>query len=278
MLPTFTLSFALLLGGVPVLESICVQAAPLQQNGTWTRTPKHTQAVVLIHGFHWHVLNASVPKAELRPWQKPDSTIVRELSKNADVFVFAYGQNVPLDVVVKDSKLGISVAQLRKLGYSDIALVGHSAGGLIARHFVEDHPDAGVTKVIQVCAPNGGSALAKLTAPKSQKQFMECLTIASRQKCLEERADKFIPEQVQFVCVVARMDPKSKTDGVVQCAAQWTADLQRQGVPAICVTGSHREVVRESKLVETLATLIREKQERWPPQRIIEAKREILGR
>ena len=278
MFPTLTFSCVLLLGGVPVVDSICLQAAPVSKDAKWTRSPKHTQAVVLIHGFHYHVLNSSVPKAELRHWQKPDSTIVKALAKNADVFVFAYGQNVPLDVVVKDSKLGISVTQLQKLGYSDITLVGHSAGGLIARHFVEDHPDVGVTKVIQVCSPNGGSSLASLTAPKSQKQFMDCLTIPNRLKCLETRADKFIPDQVQFVCVVARMDPKSKTDGVVQCANQWTADLQKQGVPAICVTGSHRDVVREAKLVETLATLIRDKQDRWPPQRINEAKKEIFGK
>ena len=49
-------------------------------------------------------------------------------------------------------------------------LVGYSAGALIARYFVEDSPDYGVTKVIQVCAPNGGSGWGKLTAGVRQSQ------------------------------------------------------------------------------------------------------------
>lgn len=278
MLATLTLSCVVLLGGAPAVDSFCLQAAPVPMDGKWKRTPQQTQAVVLIHGFHYHLLSKSVPKAELRPWQKNDSTIVKELAKNADVFVFAYGQNVPLDTIVTDSKLGESVAQLRNLGYTDVALIGHSAGGLIARHFVEDHPDAGVTKVVQVCAPNGGSSLAGMTGPKSQKVFLECLTVNNRKKCLEARASKVIPAQVQFVCVVARTDPKAKTDGVVLCAAQWTADLQKQGIPAIFLMGSHREVVRESKLVETLAILIRDKQGRWSSEQTDEARKSIFGK
>ena len=141
-----TLSFV----GPPTVESICPQMAPAKDK--WMRTAERTQAVLLIHGFHYHLFDKDVPKAGLRPWQKADSPLVKELGKSADVFAFAYGQNVSLETVIKESKLAASIAELRKLGYKEIVLVGHSAGGLIARQFVEDNPDAGVTKVIQVCA------------------------------------------------------------------------------------------------------------------------------
>jgi pimeloyl-ACP methyl ester carboxylesterase len=276
MLPTVTLFFCLALPGQPAVESVCVQAFPAQKE--WTRTPNRTQAVVLIHGFQYHLTNKNVPRAAFRPWQQADSVLVKELGKTADVYTFAYGQNVCVDTIVKESKLAESVATLRKLGYTDIVLIGHSAGGIIARHFVEDNPQAGVTRVIQVCAPNGGSPLASLTAPKTQKPFLECLSTDGRKQCLEARKDKKVPDKVQFVCVIARSEMKATSDGVVPCACQWTADLQKQGIPAVCVVGGHREVVREAKLVETLAGLIREKQDRWDARRVEEAKKQFFGK
>lgn len=278
MLSTLTLFCSLTLGGSPAVESICLQVAPASGKEKWTRTPKQPRAVVLIHGFHYHLTNKNVPKAEFRPWQRADAAIVKEMAKHADVFVFAYGQNVPLDTIVKESKLGDSVAHLRNLGYTDVVLMGHSAGGLIARHFVEDFPDAGVTKVIQVCTPNGGSPLATVTSPKNQKVFLECLTEKHRQQCMKDRTAKMIPDKIQFICVVGKGDGTKGTDGVVPCICQWTADLQKQGIPVVSVLGSHREVVRDAKTTEILASLIRDKQPRWTAERIEKAKKEIFGK
>lgn len=284
MIAALALTLTLALAGEPIaLETICQQVAPPNKDAAWMRSQNRDQAVLLIRGYQVHLRDASVPKAELRPWQKPDSPMVKELAKNADVFVFAYGQNVSLDAVVKASTLSSNVARLRKLGYRDIALVGHSAGGLVARQFVEDNPDAGVTRVIQLAAPNGGSTYADLEeklriAPKSQRAFLDCLTIGYRKKCLEQRADKAIPDKVQFVCVVAKEARHADTDGVVTCASQWPTDLQKQGVPAICVVSSHTKMVSETAVVETVAELLRGKQERWPAERVDKARKEILGR
>src|ERR1043165_6526837 len=238
MLSSLPLCCTLLLGGNPAVASTFQQAAPAPVDGKLTRSANQAQAVVLIHGFYFHLRDKSVPNAELRPWQKADGPLVKELAKHADVFVFAYGQNASIETIVKESKLQDSIAQLRKLGYTEIVLLGHSAGGLIARQFVEDHPDAGVTKVIQVCAPNGGSPLALLRGHKSQKVFLDCLSEGGRQECLKLRADKRIPQNVQFVCVVARGDGKNGTDGIVPCVSQWTEDLHKQGIPAVGVLGN----------------------------------------
>lgn len=283
MLTTLTLTFTLALGNPVAIDSICRQVAPPHADGKWARSPNRLQAVLLIRGYQVHLFDAKVPKAELRPWQNPDSPMVKELAKNADVFVFAYGQNGSLDEVVKESKLSDCVGQLRKLGYTDIALVGHSAGGLVARHFVEDYPDAGVTRVVQLAAPNGGSSLADLETklkivPKSQKAFVECLTIAQRRKSLDLRAEKAVPDKVQFICVVAQERKNGDSDGVVTCVSQWTADLQKQGIPAVCVVSSHAQMVADQKVAETVAELLRGKQERWPAERVDKAKKEIFGK
>ena len=264
---------------VPV-ESICQQVAPAHADGKWERKPNQTHAVLLIRGLQVHLSEKAVPKAELQSWQKADSPLVKELGKSTDVFVFAYGQNASLETIVSKSKLADSIARIRKLGYTDVTLIGHSAGGLIARHFVEDNPDAGVTKVVQVCTPNGGSSMASLgvlTAPKNQKPFMDSLTVDHRRKCLEARADKSIPAKVQFVCVVAKLENESVGDGVVRCNCQWTPELQKQGIPVELVMGGHLEIVRDVRYAETLARMVRQKQERWPAKRIEKARSEIFG-
>jgi hypothetical protein len=267
-------------GDSVAVESICKQVAPPHLDGKWERKPNQTHAVLLIRGLQVHLFEKDVPKAELQSWQKPDCPLVKELGKSTDVFVFAYGQNASIETIIEKSKLADSIARIRKLGYTDVTLIGHSAGGLIARHFVEDNPDAGVTKVVQVCAPNGGSSMASLgvlTAPKNQKPFMDCLTVDHRRKCLEARADKLIPAKVQFVCVVAKLENDSVGDGVVKCNCQWTPELQKQGVPVELVMGGHLEIVRDARYAETLARVVRQKQERWPAKRIEKARAEIFG-
>ena len=268
---------SLLQPDLPTVESLFEQLAPAPANGKLARSAEQHRAVVLIHGYYIHLQDKHVGKAEFRPWQQGDSTLVKELAKNADVFALAYGQDVSLETIVAESKLKSGVAQLRKLGYRDIVLVGHSAGGLIARQFVEDHPDAGVTSVVQVCSPNSGSPLAGLYAPKSQRAFRQCLSEQGRQECLKLRADKRIPEKVQFVCVVACLDGAKGTDGVVSCVSQWPEDLQKQGIPAVKVTGDHRAVVRDAMIAEVLAGLVRENQPRWDAEQIDKAKKTILG-
>jgi pimeloyl-ACP methyl ester carboxylesterase len=278
MLHVTTLLVSLTIGGgAPAVESVCQQVVPMIKEGAWKRTPDQRRAVVLMHGYHFHVWDKNVGKAVLRPWQTADANLCKELGKSADVFVFGYGQNATIDGIVKDTKLAQNVAQLRKLGYTEIVLVGHSAGGLIARHFVEDFPDAGVTRVVQICAPNGGSPFAKTPAPKSQQAFLACLTEKGREQCLIERATKQIPAKIDFVCVIARREIGADTDGLVPCRSQWTADLQKQGVPAVCVTIDHHQIVRDGKAATTLADVICSPQPRWSSDRVERARKEIFG-
>src|SRR5207247_1995436 len=122
------------------------------------------------------------------------------------------------------------------------------------------------------------SPLADVRVAKSQKVFVECLTEECRQKCLKERANKLIPKNIQFICVISRTDEKSTTDGVVPCLCQWTADLHKQGIPAILVTGGHRDTVRDAKLAVTLARLVHDNQERWSADRVEQAKKDIFGK
>jgi pimeloyl-ACP methyl ester carboxylesterase len=259
MLTTLSLLCALLAPDAPTVKSLSEQVAPRPADGRWVRRPDQKRAVVLIHGFHFHLREESVRKAELRPWQLPNSTLVKELARDADVFAFAYGQNASLKTIAAQPALG------------------HSAGGLIARQFVEDHPDAGVTKVIQVCSPNEGSPLADVQVAEAQRAFLESLTAAARRRSLKERADVHIPKGVQFVCVVATRDRTRTTDGVVPCASQWSADLRDQGVPARLLTASHREAVRGSPGAKLVAKLVQEEQPRWKPEQVRAALKEILG-
>src|SRR5262249_32794618 len=98
------------------------------------RSNDRTRAVVLIHGFRRETDNDKVAKALFRDWQVPDKVLVQTLAKDFDVYAYAYGQNAPVPELAEQPALIEKLKQLKKqLGYEQIVLVGHSAGGLIAR-------------------------------------------------------------------------------------------------------------------------------------------------
>jgi hypothetical protein len=280
-----------------------VQVAPKPREAfTIERTKGQRRAVVLIQGLYAHPFsNRNVLEARLQRWQRPGSDLVKALGGDSDVFAFAYSQNVEAERIAEASGLGKRVRRLKELGYSEIVLVGHSAGGLIARQLVEEEPDVGVTKIIQVCPPNGGTSWAKaeLGVRRRQEPFLESLTKKSRQQLLAERADKKIPDRVEFVVLAGRINIDIDTrvtvesqkgkqpitliaevnkqgDGVVSCECQWPKDLQEQGIPVVVLPKDHFSILRGDAGVQEIAKLVREPQPRWKPERVAEMRRALF--
>ncbi len=163
-----------------------VQIAPEREAAaTFRRSPSQSRAVILGHGLRWRDGLAS-QKANFESWQRPASILVKTLQKDADVFACAYGQNVGVGRIAELGELTDNLRRVRELGYKEIILVGHSAGGLVVRQMVEDIDNSGVTKVIQVSTPNGGSDLG--TGSKSA--FIASLSKQERQAYLLKRAEK----------------------------------------------------------------------------------------
>jgi pimeloyl-ACP methyl ester carboxylesterase len=272
------LSVLLSIGPVPV-ETKFAQVAPLPiKPGNLNRAPGQARAVILIHGLHLHPFHTGNPaRPEFRPWQMPRSPLVRALSKDSDVFAFSYGQTVTVDVVAAMPDLAGSVRRLRELGYSDVVLVGFSAGGLIVRQYIEDEPDPGVTKVIQVCTPNSGSGWAKFKAAigPGQEVFLQSLTRQSRMLWLRERQQKTIPERVQFACVVG--NGLIWGDGMVSTRSQWPEDLQKQGIPAVTVSTDHHLAVSGERGAQVIARLVREDLTRWGPVQVAAMRKRLWG-
>jgi hypothetical protein len=246
-----------------------------KEAGQYARSPGQTRAVVLIHGLRMETRSVHTSE-ELQDWQQPDSTLVKTLGADSDVFAISYGQHATLDEIASCKELVGDVAQLRRLGYTDLVLVGHSAGGLIARQFVEDNPKAGVTSVIQVCAPNGGTTLTKYSAllKSEQQDFIDSLSVETRQRYAATRRNR-IPDHVQFVCVVGTACGTS--DGVVTCDSQWSADLREQGIAAVAVKMKHTQVLADADGTRTVAKLVCEKQTRLQKEHVTQAQKLILG-
>jgi pimeloyl-ACP methyl ester carboxylesterase len=242
------------------------------------RSPGTDRAVLLIHGMKPHPVHKDkVERAELHSFQRPDSDLVRRLGRDSDVFAFAYAQTVAVDDVACLPALADAVARLRRLGYREVVLVGHSAGGLVARRFVEDHPDAGVTRVVLVAAPLLGTPVAGWPAVvrSNQREFLGSLGKAERKEEMKRRADVKVPADVEMVCVVA--NGAVWGDGVVGLRSQWPDDLQKQGVPAYPLFASHRGAVRSGAAADLLARLVKEPQPRWDEKHVAAARRELLG-
>jgi pimeloyl-ACP methyl ester carboxylesterase len=271
-----SLCLLLLLPADPAVKAIFVKAGP--NPFVVGRSPGQTRAVVLIHGLGLHpFLKDKVMQAKPRSWQLPTSPLVHSLAKSADVYVFAYSQTVPVEKVADESGLARSIGQLRKDGYTHVTLIGHSAGGLIARHLVEDHPTCGVTRLIQVNTPNAGSSWATLRLTREvQTAFFTSLSVAAREKVLSARQEKTLPREVEVGCVVGSL--RLGGDGVVSCRSQWTEDLQKQGVPAFLLRGGHRDGVATTPGVELLTKLATEPLPRWDADKVAAFRKGLLGK
>ncbi|QEG29753.1 Alpha/beta hydrolase family protein [Gemmata obscuriglobus] len=236
----------------------------------------NTRAVVLIPGLHFHPLRpVKAVKPELRHWQHPKSELVKALSKDFDVFAFAYSQTVSLDDVAQSPGLRTFVAELRKAGYTEIVLVGHSAGGIIGRQFADQNPDAGVTKVIAVASPFAGAELATLNVgyPKAQAPFVKSLTPEARKAAVG--ANTFNKE-IEFACVVCKVK-RLESDGVVNLRSQWPEELQKLGVPAVLATVSHTEAMDEAESTKTIHALATGKLARWSDEEVTNARKVLFG-
>ena len=272
-LPILCLVFA----STPTFETSFVQVRPAKEAGPWWNTSAKTRAVILIHGLLVHPFSKeNVSRPRLHAWQKPDCLLVKRLAQEADVFAFSYAQTVSADDIAECPELAKQVRRLRQAGYREVVLIGHSAGGVIARQFVEDHPDCGVTKVIQVCAPNVGSGWAKWqTVRANQIDFLDSLTKPARRRSLSQRADKEIPAHIEFACIVGTGTVVG--DGMVSNRSQYPPDLQKQGIPAYPFKSTHWTVLRSQKGVALVARLVREAQPRWDAKQVEAVRRQIPG-
>jgi hypothetical protein len=299
--------FTLIAAFLPVPAEVparFTQVAPVERPvETFKRTPSQRRAVVLIQGLYVHPFSSSkASEAKCHSWQKPDSDLVKSLASEADVFSFAYAQLVEVERVAGITGLAKHVRRLKELGYEEIILIGHSAGGLIARQLVEDDPACGVSKVIQVCPPNGGSSWAnhELAVRKPQEPFLESLTKPARQRYLAKRKDKRIPDKVEFVVVMGKLkielkgvavipldsgdkglaftaDASKQGDGVVSCESQWPEDLQKQAIPVVAIARDHFSMMRCDAACTELVQLVRNAQPRWKPDQVEAMRRKLAG-
>jgi pimeloyl-ACP methyl ester carboxylesterase len=280
MTPALPVVVALFAAPAANLPTEVWQVAPDPQGQPWWQatTGRKDRAVLLVPGLKIHPLRPQlVHKPQLHDWQEPRSVIVQVLGRDADVFAFGYAQTVPVDVVAHSPGLRDAVTQMRRAGYKEVVLVGHSAGGLVARHFVEAYPDAGVTKVIQVAAPNAGSdaaAFFKGGYPKSQAAFVQSLAPAARAEG-QRRSTALVSPRVELVCVVCRI-AKANGDGLVKLDSQWPDDLQQQGVPAAVVQVSHFDAMKSGSSVRLIAGLARTHLTRWAPEQVDQARRVLF--
>lgn len=257
-LPMLFCHLAFIITQAPPAHTQFTELVPFVPLGQpFVRSPDKSRAVIIIQGFTLHLTKASDLSLKWHSYQQPDSPLVKVLGQAADVFALAYAQTLPVSAYADLPAIRQDIQAVRALGYREIVLVGFSAGGLIARQFVEDFPEAGVSKVIQVDSPNLGTEWAA----GSREVFRHSLTWKARQEFLLQRRGKSIPASVEFVCVVGT--GLLEGDGIVSIRSQWPEDLQEQGIPARTLPTTHLWAARSQAGVKLIAELVQEKLPRW---------------
>lgn len=237
------------------------------------RTADRERAIVLIHGLRAQLFDGSrAYRPYFDSWQEPHGMLVSTLVELGDVYGFSYGQNRELEYVSGHPELREGIRRLTSMGYKEIILVGHSAGGVIARQFVEDHPYEGVTHVVQVCSPNAGAGLAHcwFAAGPKQTPFLQSL-IPQTRSVESARRDACIPSHIAFTCLVGTYGKCG--DGALSCHSQWPTDLQEQGIPAYPVRVNHHSSMESHRMVRKIADVIATPQERWTGEEVENTRR-----
>lgn len=276
MTPSLPLVVAAFVAPAVELPTELWQVAP-ERKGVFAINPPRTKdrAVLLIPGLKIHPFRPSyATKPDIRDYQQPNSELVRALARDADVFAFGYAQTVPLDAVAMSPGLRAAVGRLKQAGYTDIVLIGHSAGGVIARVFAEAHPTSGVTKIITVAAPHLGADLASLKVgyPKIQAPFVESLSPAVRTKAAGSGK---LDEAIAAACVVCKVK-RIENDWLVKLPSQWPDDCRRAGVPAVLVQTDHWHAMLAPPSVKVISELAREKLTRWTPEEVEKAQKVLF--
>ncbi len=251
------------------------QVAPERKGFNAVNPPRgKDRAVLLIPGLKIHPFRPIyATRPEIREFQQTSSELVRALAKDSDVFAFAYAQSVPVDAVAQSPGLQAAVAQIKNAGYQEIVLIGHSAGGVIARLFAESHPDSGVTKVIAVASPHTGSELANLKVgyPRVQAPFIESLAPDARLQAPRNKLD----DKLQIACVVCKVK-RIEADGLVKLVSQWPEDCRKAGVPAVLVLIDHWHAMLAPASIKVISELAKEKLTRWSPEEVEKAKKVLF--
>ncbi len=244
-------------------EPVAIQAERVQvQSGP----PGTRNAVVLVHGLRAStVLDQHAHELWPHDWQRPESTLVQALAADADVYAVTYTQDAAVHDIARSAVFLEAMGGLPMGAYDDVVLVGHSAGGLLSRWFVEDHPDSGITGVIQLCTPNNGSEWARLyeLGRLSHEIFIASL---SDRNVSDGREGKRVPEGVDFL--VAICDGAALGDGVVTDQAQWPETLRRQGIAAVQVPALHFTATRGRLMAARISAWVRDEHPRLTPEEV----------
>jgi pimeloyl-ACP methyl ester carboxylesterase len=282
MIPTTVVTLAFALTVVPAVElpTKFWQIAPkFDEAELFKIKPERDTAVILLHGLMPRPFRTDLAEhPEPHSWQKPTGDLVKLLSADADIFGFSYAQTLPVDAIALSRGLQSGIAMIKAASYKQIVLVGHSAGGIIARRFVELYPDSGVTKLICVACPHLGSDWAELpqvVLPKVQVRFIQSLLPEYREQRAKEWSHS-LNRDVQVCCVICKLS-RLGSDTVVPVASQWPDQLQQQGVPAVLVGCTHFEAMKSEKSLKAISDLVKGKVTRWAPEQVEQARTALFG-
>lgn len=235
------------------------------------------KAVLCIPGLYPHPIQPSKALApEKHPWFEPRAPLLAALAPDFDVYALGYAQTLPLDAVASSSGMRSAVARLKRAGYREIVLIGHSAGGIVAHQFAERYPDSGVTKIIPVAAPYLGSDLAEIGfgLPKTQVAYIKSIAPQPRREATALLTP--LPKHIDICCVSCKITYLTN-DILVNLESQWPPEVRRHGIPTTLVGVNHFDALKAPQAVEQVTLLAKSRLTRWNEEDVARAEKVLFG-
>jgi pimeloyl-ACP methyl ester carboxylesterase len=142
----------------------------------------------------------------------------------------------------------------RKHGFSQLYLVAHSMGGLLARGMLREHvghtETPFITKFVTLCSPLGGMPSADKGVELAPAVVPAWRDIGPSSGYVRQLFDQALPPTIEYSLFFAYDD--DATDGVVSLSSQLRREAQREAIHMQGFETTHVGVLREAEVCRAL--------------------------
>ena len=180
------------------------------------------------------------------------------LGNGSQAWIFSYPSGIRLGLASLTLRRIVDDLQ-RRHGFTQLVVVAHSIGGLVARDFVNqvvqrDAPQY-VSLLLTISTPWNGVAAAKSGLAHSPVVVPAWIDVAQGSAYLAALSDKPLPDGLPHVLFFG-YEGGNGSDGTIALESQLQADAQRRAMLVVGFPEDHSAILRSAAVSEKLNTIL----------------------